>query len=169
MQNLQPFSATTATSLGFRHGAISAVPIRMNEKANALAERLKQFATRVVRFARALPPDPPSQAIARQLAKSGTGQAANYHSARRARSRADFISKLAVAAEEADETENWFGIIANAHIVSTTAGLRELHWLSDESRQLRAILVASVKTARANYARSHNKSSNKSSNISSDP
>jgi four helix bundle protein len=108
-----------ATFLGFRHGVISAVPIWMNEKANALAERLKRFATRVVRFARALPPDPPSQVIARQLTKSGTGAAANYHSARRARSRPDFISKLAVAAEEADESENWFGVIANARIVST--------------------------------------------------
>jgi four helix bundle protein len=133
----------------------------MNEKANALADRLKRFATRVVKFARALPADPASQAIARQLAKSGTGEAANYHSARRARSRPEFIARLGIAAEEADETENWLAVIANTHIVSTTVGLKELDWLSDESRQLRAILVASHKTARANYLQSQ-KSSDRS-------
>ncbi len=125
-----------------------------------MAERLKQFATRVVRFSRALPHDQAAQAIARQLTKSGTSQAANYHAARRARSRNEFTAKLAVAAEEADETENWFRIIADAHIVRATDALRELSWLTDESRQLRAILVASVRTARANHAKS--KSSNKS-------
>jgi len=48
-------------------------------------------------------------------------------------------------------------VIDGAAIVSTTAGVRELDWLSDESRQLRAILVASVRTARANYSKSKNK------------
>jgi len=59
--------------------------------------------------------------------RSGTGESANYRSARRARSRAELIAKLGVAAEEADE-----------------AG------------QLRAILVQSVKTARANHRKSTN-------------
>jgi four helix bundle protein len=120
-------------------------------KANELAERLKRFATRIVIFARAMPRDPSSDVIARQLTGSGTAQSANYHSARRGRSRAEFIAKLGVAAEEADETEHWLAVIHDAHIISTTAGLRELAWLIDESRQLRAILVASVKTSRANH------------------
>ena len=50
-------------------------------------------------------------------------------------------------------------VIRDAHIISTATGLRELDWLADESRQLRAILVASVRTARANRQRSSNKSS----------
>ena|SRR5437762_2961347 len=130
----------------------------MNAKANQMAERLKCFATRVVKFARALPTDGPAQAIAKQLTKSGTSEAANYHASRRGRSRDEFIAKLAVAAEEADETENWFRIIADSRIVSATSALRELDWLADESRQLRAILVASVRTARANRAKSKNRS-----------
>jgi four helix bundle protein len=134
----------------------------VNHRANELAARLKHFATRVVKFARTLPGDPATDVIARQLTKSGTSEAANYHAARRARSRAEFIAKLGIAAEEADETENWCGVLANAHIVSTTSGLKELDWLADESRQLRAILVASVRTARANHARSQNSSSSKS-------
>jgi four helix bundle protein len=130
----------------------------MNAKANQMGDRLKRFATRVVKFARGLPKDAASDAIARQLTKSGTSEAANYHAARRGRSRDEFIAKLAVAAEEADETENWFRIITDAHIVSTAKGLQELDWLADESRQLRAILVASVRTARANHRKSKNKS-----------
>ena len=118
-----------------------------------MADRLRQFAIRVVRFARALPADGPAQAIAKQLAKSGTSEAANYNAARRGRSRDEFIAKLTIAAEEADETENWFKIIADANIASTSNGQRELQWLADESRQLRAMLVASVKTARANRAK----------------
>lgn len=98
-----------------------------------------------------MPRDPSSEVLAKQLTGSGTAESANYHSARRARSRAEFIAKLGIAAEEADETEHWLTVISDAHIISTTAGLKELHWLSDESRQLRAILVASVKTARANH------------------
>jgi hypothetical protein len=56
-----------------------------------------------------------------------------------------------VAVEEADETEHWLAVISGAHVISTTAGLKELEWLADEARQLRAILVASVRTARANH------------------
>jgi four helix bundle protein len=123
----------------------------MSSKANELAARLKRFATRVVIFARAMPRDPSSEVLARQLTGSGTAESANYHGARRGRSRAEFIAKLGVAAEEADETEHWLIVIRDAHIISTTAGLKELEWLTDESRQLRAILVASVKTARANH------------------
>ena len=120
-------------------------------KANELAARLRRFATRIVIFARAMPRDPSSEVLTRQLTGSGTAESANYHAARRGRSRAEFIAKLGVAAEEADETEHWLAVIRDAHIISTTTGLKELDWLMDEAAQLRAILVASVKTARANH------------------
>jgi len=102
-------------------------------------------------FARSMPHDVSSQVLARQLTGSGTAQSANYHAARRARSRAEFIAKLGIAAEEADETEHWLAVILAAHVISTAGGLRELDSLADESRQLRAILVASVRTARVNH------------------
>ena len=132
-------------------GPISALTRCMSSKANELAARLKRFATRVVIFARAMPTDPPSQVLARQLTRSGTAQSSNYHAARRGRSRAEFIAKLGVAAEEADETEHWMIVIRDAHLISTTAGLKELDGLLDESRQLRAILVAATRTARTNH------------------
>jgi four helix bundle protein len=137
--------------LGIRAGAISAQLGCVSSEANELAARLKRFATRIVIFARAMPADPSSQVLAKQLTGSGTAQSANYHAARRGRSRAEFIAKLGVAAEEADETEHWLILIRDAHIISTTRGLRELDWLMEEARQLRAILVASVRTARANH------------------
>ena len=123
----------------------------VSSTANELADRLKRFATRVVIFARAMPTDPSSQVLAKQLTGSGTAQSANYRAARRGRSRAEFIAKLGVAAEEADETEHWLTVIAGAHVISTTTGLKELEWLMEESRQLRAILVASATTARINH------------------
>ena len=123
----------------------------MSSKANELAARLKRFATRIVIFARAMPSDPSAQVLAKQLTGSGTAESANYHAARRGRSRAEFIAKLGVAAEEADETEHWLTVIRDAQIMSTTRGLKELDWLLDEARQLRAILVASVRTARTNH------------------
>ena len=137
--------------MAFLVGAVAARADGMSAQANALAARLQRFATRVVIFARAMPGDPVSQVLAKQLTASGTSESANYHSARRARSRAEFIAKLGISAEEADETEHWLAVIRDAHIVSTTAGLKELAWLEDEGRQLRAILVASVRTARTNH------------------
>ena len=119
--------------------------------ANELAARLKRFATRIVIFARAMPRDTSSEVLIRQLTGSGTAESANYHAARRGRSRAEFIAKLGIAAEEADETEHWLIVIRDAHIISTTTGGKELEWLLDEARQLRAILVASVTTARRNH------------------
>ena len=98
-------------------------------KANELAARLRRLATRIVIFARAMPRDPSSEVLTRQLTGSGTAESANYHAARRGRSRAEFIAKLGVAAEEADETEHWLAVIRDAHIISTTTGLRELDWL----------------------------------------
>ena len=112
---------------------------------------MTRFATRVVIFARGMAIDRSTQVLAKQLTGSGTAESANYRAARRGRSRAEFIAKLGIAVEEADETEYWLHVIRDAHVISTTAGLRELDWLLDEARQLRAILVASVKTARANH------------------
>ena len=75
--------------------------------------------------------------------------AANYHSAGRARSRAAFIARLGIVADEADETEGWLVMLREADLTSGA----ELEWLLNESRQLRAIFVKAVKTARANHRR----------------
>jgi four helix bundle protein len=119
----------------------------VGSQADDLAVRLKQFAIRILAFVRTLARDPASETVARQLARSGTGESANYHAARRARSRAEFIAKLGVAAEEADETEHWLEVIRESGLASGG----ELEGLWAESIEIRAILVSSVTTARRNY------------------
>ena len=85
--------------------------------------------------------------IGRQLLRAGTGVSANYHAAGRARSRKEFIARLGVVLEEADEAEHWLDILKQSRI---GCGL-EQDWLLDEAGQLRAIYQKSVKTARANH------------------
>jgi four helix bundle protein len=114
--------------------------------AGPLRARAKSFAVRLLKFLRKLPRDPVVDPIARQLAKSGSSVSANYHSAGRSRSRAEFIARLAVVVDEADESVHWLGVLKETGI---TAG-DELESLIDESRQLRAIFWAALATARRN-------------------
>jgi four helix bundle protein len=115
-------------------------------EADRLRLRLRHFAVRVVKFARTFPGDGPAQSVARQLTRAGTGTSANYHSACRGRSRAEFIARLAVALDEADESLMWLTVTKESGIASGS----ELDWLIGESSELRAILFASVNTARLN-------------------
>ena len=109
-----------------------------------LKQRTKTFAVAIVRFARTLPTDPAILVIMRQLVKSGTSVGANYRSSCRAKSKADFVSKMTTAEEEADETLYWLEVLIDAGIVkaSTVAPLL------DEADQLVRIFVASINTAR---------------------
>ena len=132
----------------------------MNERAEQLRRRAKRFAIRILKFAKGLPKDPATTTVAHQLARSGSSVSSNYHACCRARSRAEFIAKLGVVLEEADETEHWLDVLSAAGLASGG----ELDSLLAESRELRAIFKASVDTARRNHRdqspRSHNRSSN---------
>jgi four helix bundle protein len=135
----------------------------MNQQAEQLRQRLRRFATRVMKFVRTLPRDPATAVVAGQLAGSGTGMSSNYHAACRGRSRREFIAKLGVALEEADETEHWLELLQQ----DGRSASAELASLRAESSELRAILKSSVDTARRNFARlrpdlSRSKSPNKS-------
>ena len=109
-----------------------------------LKQRTRAFAVAIVKFTASLPKDSIIDVIARQLVKSGTAVGANYRSSCRAKSRADFVSKLTTAEEEADETQYWLELLVEASIVNRPA----VEKLLDESEQLVRILVASIKTAR---------------------
>jgi four helix bundle protein len=119
----------------------------MSSEADALRARTKQFATRVIKFVRTLPRDPATDAVGRQLAKSGPSVSANYHSAGRSRSRDEFIARLGVVVDEADESVHWLTVIKDAGVATGA----ELEWLLDESGQLRAIFFRSLTTARRNH------------------
>lgn len=110
-----------------------------------LQQRTKQFALRVIRLADALPRTRAGEVLARQILRSGTSVASNYRAACRAKSRADFIAKMGIVEEEADETAFWLGLMADAGLLrpSQTAHLHA------EAGELTAIVVASIRTARA--------------------
>jgi four helix bundle protein len=75
-----------------------------------LRERTKSFALRVIRLYRALPKSTEAQVIGKQLLRCGTSVAANYRAVCRARSRPEFVARLGIVVEEADETMFWLGI-----------------------------------------------------------
>jgi four helix bundle protein len=109
-----------------------------------LIKRTKAFALEVVKLVRALPGDVATVVMARQLMRSGTAVSANYRGACRAKSRADFISKMTTVEEEAGETPFWLEMLVETDTVRRAAAA----WLLDEGDQLLRIVVASIKTAR---------------------
>jgi four helix bundle protein len=115
----------------------------MNEQTAALKARTKKFALDVIRFVRLLPVNDEGRIIGRQLIRAATGVGANYRAVCRARSHAEFVAKLGVALEEADESAFWLEIIVELRMV---AGNRAATLL-DEANQLTAILAASSITA----------------------
>jgi four helix bundle protein len=98
----------------------------VDSRTQQLRNRTKDFAIRIIHLFRALPPAKEAQIIGNQLLRCGTAVGANYRSACHARSRADFIAKIGVVTEEADESVFWLA----------------------EARQLTAIFNASRQTAK---------------------
>src|SRR6059058_1070396 len=111
-----------------------------------LKERTKRFALRVMRLVDALPKSAKGRALASQLARSGTSVAANYHASCRARSRAEFISKIGVVEEEADETALWLELIIEDKILPEKKTVS----LLVEAKELVAIMAASYISAARN-------------------
>ena len=101
------------------------------------------FALSVLRLIERLPQTAAGQTIGRQLAKSATSVGANYRAACNARSRAEFISKLCIVVEEADESVYWPDLIARTDPV-----VPEVTSVRQEAVELRAIFSRSVGTAR---------------------
>ena len=110
-----------------------------------LRNRTKAFAVRVVRLYRSLPYRTDAQVLGKQVLRSGTAVAANYRAACRARSRAEWIAKIGIVVEEADETLFWLEMLADCEIVP----LRLLEALLKEARELSALFTASQRTARS--------------------
>src|SRR5438132_14142656 len=104
-----------------------------------MKQRTKAFALGVITVTKSLSEDFVGRRLGDQLLRSGTSVAANYRSACRARSKADFISKLGIAEEEADESAFWMELLIDSGIIPG----RRLAKLLDEAGQLTAIIVAS--------------------------
>jgi len=109
-----------------------------------LKRRTKQFALRVIRLVESLPKGRTANVIGHQLLRSGTSVGANYRAACRAKSNADFISKMGIVEEEADESIYWMELLIESGILR----IEKLESLMKEADELVAITVSSINTAK---------------------
>ena len=113
--------------------------------AESMKGRMKHFALGVIRLCRSLPRSPESSIISRQLMRSATSVGANYRAVCRARSTADFVSKLGIVLEEADESLFWIELLVDSGIASVD----KTSFVKAEANELVSIFVASLCTAKS--------------------
>ena len=119
------------------------------QRAAALKQRSKRFAIDVIRLCREFPRSVDALVVAKQLIRASTSTAANYRAACRTRSPADFVSRISVVAEEADESEFWLELTLECQISQG----EKIRRLLKESGELTAIFTASRDTAKRNLKR----------------
>ncbi len=117
-----------------------------NDFAEVFKLRTRKHAVDVIKSLRKIESNDETIIIKRQLIKCVTSVAANYRSACRGRSRADFISKLGIVHEEADEVVFWIEIILDLEYKTNDFGR-----LRKESEEILKIVAKSVATSRDNY------------------
>lgn len=108
--------------------------------------RTKDFARRIIRLYVKLPNETVAQVLGKQVLRSGTSVGANYREANRARSKAEFISKMGDCLKELDETEYWLELLVDERIVLPA----KMDALLDETRQLLAIFTTIINNSRRN-------------------
>ena len=113
--------------------------------ADDLKERTKRFALEILKLVAELPNTVQGRTIAGQLVRAGTSVGSNYRAACRGRSRAEFIAKLGVVEEEADESAFWLELIILGDLLKPT----RVESLLDEAQQLTKIMASSRLTASA--------------------
>ncbi len=115
-----------------------------NTKQNYLKERTKAFALRIIKLVEGLPRSRTADILGKQLLKAGTSVGANYRAACRAKSPADFIAKMGIVEEGADETIYRMDLL----ILSDLLRKSDITDLLDNANQILAMTVSSIKTAR---------------------
>jgi four helix bundle protein len=130
----------STTVLSMAGSSVSARPSRTFD----LKSRSKEFALQIIKLFRTLPRSEEARIIGKQILRSGTSVGANYRAACRSRSKAEFISKISIVLEEADETVFWLELLSQAEITSaiTTQGLLT------EANELTSIFVSSLRTSK---------------------
>ena len=119
--------------------------VKDQRAATDLRARTKAFAIRIIKTCQSLPASKEAQVLGKQLLRAGTGVAANYRAACRGRSRAEFIAKLGIVVEEADETLFWLELFLESGLITP----RHLNGVFEEATELLSIFAASHKTARS--------------------
>lgn len=118
--------------------------IEGNLKQNYLKERTKRFALEIIKLVEKLPEGRTADILGRQLLPAGTSAGANYRAACRARSSLDFISKMGIVEEEADESIYWMELLIDRGLIRKD----NISHLLDEASQILAMTVSSIETAR---------------------
>jgi four helix bundle protein len=116
----------------------------MNEQ--EFKDRTKKLALRIIKLIEALPKTQTAEIIGRQLLRSGTSIGANYRAACRGKSPADVIRKLSIVEEEADESIYWMELLVESGLVPQA----KMTNLINETHEIVAMIVASIKTLRSN-------------------
>lgn len=106
--------------------------------------RTKSFALRVIKLFRALPGTDESRILGKQLLRSATSVGANFRAASRARSKAEFVSKIAIVAEEADKSAYWMELLIESGIIPK----KKLEPLHNEAIEITKVTASSWKTSR---------------------
>lgn len=109
-----------------------------------IKKRTKQIGLEIIKLIDELPNKPSAWAIAKQIVRSSTSVGANYRAACRAKSEPDFINKLKIVEEEADETHYWLEILEESGMV----GSERITTVKKEVNEIISIVVASIKTLR---------------------
>jgi len=130
----------------FDLGKIEMLKRRKDMNQEDMKKRTKLFALGIIQLVESLPKERTAEVLGRQLLRSGTSVGSNYRSACRAKSIADFISKMGIVEEETDESLYWMELLIEAGIEVSI----KMEALMGEAGELLSITVASIKTARKN-------------------
>lgn len=114
------------------------------ERPRDLAVRTQRFSIQVIRVYCALPKNTLGQTLGRQLLRSGTSVGARFREATRARSKAEFISKLNASLQELEERKYWPGLVVESRLASMSA----IDPVYEESKELTSLFVTSLRTAK---------------------
>ena len=113
---------------------------------NAVHEKSKAFAIRIIRFVRYLQTDKKDYVLSNQILRSGTSIGANVRESKNAQSTADFVNKLSIALKEADETAYWLELLFESNTIDKTI----FNSLYDDNKELIALLTSIIKTTQNN-------------------
>jgi len=114
--------------------------------------RTRAFALRIIRLAQSLPNTPTANAIRNQILSCGPSVGANYRAACRGRSKREFIAKLGIVEEEADESLFWIELLIDAGILKRS----RVDSLITEGNEILSIVVSTIKSARGELVSSIN-------------
>jgi four helix bundle protein len=113
---------------------------------DTIKDRTRRFAINILRFCDKLPRNMASYVMAKQLIRSATSVGANYRAALRARSKIEFIAKLGIVEEEADESIYWLELLIESCLIEEG----KTNDLLKEANEITAIIVSSIRTAKRN-------------------